>query len=761
MSHLVSHFPGPALLCQGSSVVGLCVFFVVSCCALPHVTTSASRSQKFSRRACRFIADDDRAAHRSAIFGFSQRRPGWHDSVRALESALSNISRILIDYVHGYTLQPDRRADATADVRDASAGLAPRCVGTLPTQLGLLNSLSILRIAGGFTGPLPQTIFQLTGLTELLFRDSPLINSIPTELGQLSKLTALQLGNMTVRGTIPNGLFGLTELAFLALIDTQYLEGTLSSEIAKLSNIRRLSLSNCRLAGSLPSQLWSLTSLETLQVSGTLIDGTLSDSIGLLTNLSLLEVASNRHLGGVLPSTLGALSRVTYLQLSGNGFFGALPTTLALLTHLTELTANMNRLTGGLPAIRSGAYCAIEAAGFFGWRSESNCLSSCANAPKCCGSNAVPICTAFNDDCRWRLPICNGTSQVSNANATTQRCEPCRTCAIGSDVWFSWVSVCTGVATFDLCAVDNSNAIPQVAMSIYNSNWCIPSVMYPNPTTDDPCVSNANRSTCGEIASNGVRSTFNVVRDEEYRIQVGFANVNATGVIEAPLTISCREVTATTTTTTTATTAATTMVPFVTTTTTTAINMPSLTTAPSFAASMSTSNHTTATSSTSPFIIIGALAAVILVTTALTSDAVLVSIKLTNCFFLRCRSLGANRLSALPSSFASLTALQALCVIALTSLSPIVSGALICSFGHRGLFDNALTSFPEAVKSMPALRYLHVWRFVYSIFLVFIGLFVFLFDRDLKDNQISGTIPTLISALSLLNNCESLPMRAT
>jgi hypothetical protein len=350
-----------------------------------------------------------------------------------------------------------------------------------------------------------------------------------------------------------------------------------------------------------------LTDLNLLQLSGSLIDGTLSNSIGALSKLVWLQIENNRLLSGVVPSTLGNLASLTDLSLRGNGFFGALPTTLALLTRLTSLSANMNRLTGDLPPLPlTLSFCAVDATGSITAKSESNCLTSCTNAPKCCGRTGV-LCAAFNDDCQWVMPIRDSTVQVSNVNATTQPCSLCSSCAIGSDVWFSWISVCTGIATFDLCAVDGATA--QVAMAIYDPGWC--------QTSSTWCAVNTNRSTCSPSSSGGVRSTHAVVRDEEYRIQVGFADVNASGVISAPLTISCRDVA--------------TISPVIgstkasSETSTTTLAIPSSQTTPIQTATTQNARHNSTsaqqgeqqTSPASPFVIVGALTAAILVTVTL------------------------------------------------------------------------------------------------------------------------------------------------
>jgi hypothetical protein len=482
--------------------------------------------------------------------------------------------------------------------------------GVLPSQLGLLHLLTTLQITAGLSGTLPQALFHLTALTVLDLEGMHFDNAIPSEIGLLGNLVALRVSSVPVRGAIPHALFGLTRLNVLDLSGT-YLEGTIPSAIVMLSNLRHLVLSNRRIIGSLPPELWLLTDLNLLQLSGNLIDGTLSDSIGALSKLQWLVFDSNRLLSGVIPSTIGSLTRLTNLSLRGNSFSGALPTTLAHLTQLTSLTANMNRLTGDMPPLPLPlSWCAVEARGSVTAKSESNCLRSCTNAPKCCGS-AVVTCAAFNDDCQWAMPIRDSAAQVSSVNATTQPCSLCSSCAIGSDVWFSWISVCTGIATFDLCAVDSATA--QVAMAIYDPDWC---------QTSTPCAVNSNRSTCSPTSSGGVRSTHAVVRNEEYRIQVGFADINASGVIAAPLTISCRDVTTTTiavVTTTQPTTSASTE----TSTSTLAISSsqatvsPLQTTTTHIARHNGTSVQQGSSTPTSPFVIVGALVAAILVSATL------------------------------------------------------------------------------------------------------------------------------------------------
>ncbi len=67
-----------------------------------------------------------------------------------------------------------------------------------------------------------------------------LSGEIPAELGRLSNLRRLYLGDNQLTGTIPSELGNLSKLEFLALEDNQ-LTGTIPAELGRLSNLTYLS----------------------------------------------------------------------------------------------------------------------------------------------------------------------------------------------------------------------------------------------------------------------------------------------------------------------------------------------------------------------------------------------------------------------------------------------------------------------------------------------------------------------------------------
>ena len=83
--------------------------------------------------------------------------------------------------------------------------------GTLPTQIGLLNSstLSLLFVAeiDGLTGTVPTELAQLTSLAELYLHNTSLTSTIPVELGErLTNLDFVTISETKLTGSIPDDL---------------------------------------------------------------------------------------------------------------------------------------------------------------------------------------------------------------------------------------------------------------------------------------------------------------------------------------------------------------------------------------------------------------------------------------------------------------------------------------------------------------------------------------------------------------------------
>ncbi|MDE2652511.1 MAG: Ig-like domain-containing protein [Gemmatimonadota bacterium] len=115
----------------------------------------------------------------------------------------------------------------------------------------------------GLRGRLPVELADLSNLKKLFLwgewgGEPDLTGPIPPELGALSNLTVLVLGNNELTGEIP-------------------------PELADLANLTRLSLDQNRLTGPIPPELGRLTQLEDLGLGGNLLTGKIPPELRMIS----------------------------------------------------------------------------------------------------------------------------------------------------------------------------------------------------------------------------------------------------------------------------------------------------------------------------------------------------------------------------------------------------------------------------------------------------------------------------------------------
>jgi Leucine-rich repeat (LRR) protein/ribosomal protein L35AE/L33A len=225
--------------------------------------------------------------------------------------------------------------------------------GTIPTELGNLSDLTLLDLSTSWnslvklTGTIPTELGSLSNLTELSLSSNELTGTIPTELGNLNNLTSLYLHSNQLTGTIPTELGNLSNLTFLSLSDND-LTGTIPTELGNLSNLTSLSLLNNDLTGTIPTELGNLSNLTSLSLLNNELTGTIPTELGNLSNLTHLNLYNN-ELTGTIPTELGNLSNLTHLYLSNNELTGTIPTELGNLSNLSFLDLSWNSLIGTIP----------------------------------------------------------------------------------------------------------------------------------------------------------------------------------------------------------------------------------------------------------------------------------------------------------------------------------------------------------------------------------------------------------------------------
>ena len=176
-----------------------------------------------------------------------------------------------------------------------------------------------------FTGIIPDTLSNISGLELLDLGDNHLTGKVPDSLGVLNDLYWLTLDfNSSGRGMSGdlNFLNSLTNISGLRLINAEgnHFGGVLPNSIVNLSTqLQQLVLGENKISGNIPKEIGNLINLIQFIATRNYLTGIIPTSIGKLQNLGELDFGWNR-LSGLLLSTLGNLSQLFHLNMSYNNF---------------------------------------------------------------------------------------------------------------------------------------------------------------------------------------------------------------------------------------------------------------------------------------------------------------------------------------------------------------------------------------------------------------------------------------------------------
>ena len=196
-----------------------------------------------------------------------------------------------------------------------------------------------------------------------------LVGTIPKELGDLSNLVYMHLGQNELSGTIPKEIGNLTKLSQMHLWGNK-LSGSIPKEFGNLLSLTYLNISSNELSGVIPSEMGNLANLATFKFTQNSITGGLP--IGLGSALGGVSSEERAALVALYQSTdgdswknnygwLGAegtecswygvscnSGSVSKLDLSRNSLVGVLPIEFGNLTELTFLNLGYNSVSGNI-----------------------------------------------------------------------------------------------------------------------------------------------------------------------------------------------------------------------------------------------------------------------------------------------------------------------------------------------------------------------------------------------------------------------------
>lgn len=156
--------------------------------------------------------------------------------------------------------------------------------------------------------------------------DNNLNGFIPEEIGLISNLEYLLLGNNKLTGKIPDSICQLIHLNIIDL-DHNELEGYIPSDIGLLKKLVTFNVTDNHLNGSIPQSIGKLVNLETFYIDGNQIEGNIPNSVGNLLKLRVFR-AWNNNLEGNIPVGFANIPDLVWLQISGNRLSGIVPAKL-------------------------------------------------------------------------------------------------------------------------------------------------------------------------------------------------------------------------------------------------------------------------------------------------------------------------------------------------------------------------------------------------------------------------------------------------
>ncbi|XP_050234146.1 tyrosine-sulfated glycopeptide receptor 1 [Mercurialis annua] len=250
--------------------------------------------------------------------------------------------------------------------------------GTLPDSVPNLTRLSNLNLShNGLTGRVPAGFFSLSSLQILdlsynrFHGDLPSIgdssnrtmaiqevdlssnqfdgviqsNSFLQFAGNLSRFN---VSNNSFTGRIPSNICLVSSRTMTVLdFSNNDFSGEIPLGIGKCSNLRIFSAGFNNLWGSIPEDIYQAVMLERLSLPLNNLSGNISNALVNLKDLRILDLYSN-NLAGTIPQDIGNLTNLEQLQLHINKLTGTIPSSLTNCIKLVTLNLRVNLLKGKL-----------------------------------------------------------------------------------------------------------------------------------------------------------------------------------------------------------------------------------------------------------------------------------------------------------------------------------------------------------------------------------------------------------------------------
>ena len=186
-------------------------------------------------------------------------------------------------------------------------------------------------------------------LTQLDLSGNNLRGSLSSEIAQLSDLLFFDVSNDGLTGSIVSEI-GLLHKLEIVRLGFNSLTGTIPEDVANCKNLRVLALNENLLSGTIPSALGGMRNVQKLEFDDNQLSGTIPLELGNMRVLRTLYLQSNR-LTGTIPPELGKPFMLEKLKLRNNQLIGTIPSSLVELSDLVLLFLDNNMLSGTIPSL--------------------------------------------------------------------------------------------------------------------------------------------------------------------------------------------------------------------------------------------------------------------------------------------------------------------------------------------------------------------------------------------------------------------------
>ncbi|PRP78813.1 putative LRR receptor-like serine/threonine-protein kinase [Planoprotostelium fungivorum] len=188
----------------------------------------------------------------------------------------------------------------------------------IPPDIGKLLNLTFLTLNNGFSGGIPERIYNLTQLTHLDLGNNALNGTISNQIGALRNLATLNLGTNQLVGRVPLELGNLTNLRYLYL-DNNIFSGEFPGVLSHMSQLVELTLYVNHFYGIFPPGQ-RLNRLVKFDVHSNRFGGDLSNMLTYF-NSSVIGFISvtNNSMSGTIPD-FSNFESLTHFSLKSNQF---------------------------------------------------------------------------------------------------------------------------------------------------------------------------------------------------------------------------------------------------------------------------------------------------------------------------------------------------------------------------------------------------------------------------------------------------------